>query len=206
LTSWEDPVPYLKRIPAVGTVSNYLINNYNGKPLIMQYECQKLWSSAIKLVSRNRLRGYCIAPALLEGNLEVSTLHGTFRIKEPLHDKISGKDKSEFMGFKQVKKLFESLMKQVYGDNIISDLSLDVSHLLNVLDVGALHKILACYHAALLTSEGRAWLSIKLTSIFKDDIIESFGSSAIPKIQAIYESWLSWHWYRCYAPFLREVA
>jgi hypothetical protein len=135
-----------------------LINNYDGKPLIMQYECQKLWRSAIKLVSRNRQHGYCIAPALVEGNLGVSTLHGTFRINEPLHDKISGKDKLEFIGFKQVKKLFESLMKQVYEDNIISDLSLDVSHLLNVLDVGALHEIPACYHAALLTSEGRAWL------------------------------------------------
>jgi hypothetical protein len=79
-------------------------------------------------------------------------------------------------------------MKQVFGDNVMSDLSLDVSYLLNVLDVGALHEILACYYAALLTSEGRAWLSIKLASIYKDDIIESFGSSAIPKIQAIYES------------------
>jgi hypothetical protein len=59
----------------------------------MQYECQKLWRSAIKLVSRNRWRGYCIALALVEGNLEVSTLHGKFRIKEPLHDKIQGKDK-----------------------------------------------------------------------------------------------------------------
>jgi hypothetical protein len=124
----------------------------------------------------------------VEENLEVSALHDTFRIKEPLHDKISGKDKLEFIGFKQVKKLFESLMKQVYGDNIISDLYLDVSYLLNVLDVGALHEILACYHAALLTSKGRAWLSIKLASIYKDDIIESFGSSAIPKIQTIYES------------------
>ena len=146
----------------------------------MQYEGQKLWRSAIKLVSRNRRRGYCIARALVEENLEVSTLHGTFRIKEPLHDEIS-ENKLEF-----VKKLFESLMKQVYRDNVISDFSVDVPHLLNVLDVGALHEILGCYHATQLTLEGRAWLSIKMPCIFKDYIIESDGTIAIPKIQTIY--------------------
>ena len=81
---------------------------------MMQYEGQKLWRSAIKLVSMNRQCGCCIAPSLVERNLQVSTLHGTFRIKEPIHDEIAGKDKSEFMGFKQVKKLFERLMKQVH--------------------------------------------------------------------------------------------
>ncbi|CAN6222210.1 unnamed protein product [Urochloa humidicola] len=187
LTSWENPVPYLKRTPAVATVNHPLIGDHDGKPLMLQFDGQKLWRSGIKLVSRNRQRGYCIARALVEENMEVSTLHGTFRIKEPIYDEISGKDKSEFLGFKQLKKLFENLMKQAYGDNVISDLSLDVPHLLAVLDVAALHEILAVYHAALLAPEGRARLSIRLASIFREDIIESEGVSAKSKIQAIYE-------------------
>lgn len=152
----------------------------------MQASGQKLWRSAISLVSLNRRRGYCIARALVEKNLRVSSLYGTFRLKDPIADEISGNDKSCFMGFKQVRKLFITLMKKVYGPNIISDLSLDVSHLLDVLEVGALHEILACYHGALLTPEGRAWLSIKLASIFRNDIIEHFGRTEVPKVQGIY--------------------
>ena len=55
-----------------------------------------------------------------------------------------------------------------------------------MLQGGALHEIMACY-AALLTPEVRAWLSIKLASIFKHDIIELLGPAAKRDIQGIHE-------------------
>ena len=36
----------------------------------------------------------------------------------------------DFMGFRQVKELFESLMKKVYGSHVIADLSVDIPHFL----------------------------------------------------------------------------
>lgn len=146
MTSWEDPVSFLQRERAVSFVTNCLIDNYDCKPKMMQASGQKLWSSAISLVSQNRKRGYCIARALVEDNVVVSSLHGTIRIKDPIADEISGEEKSDFMGFKQLRILLIKLMQKAFGDNVFSDLSLDISHLLDILHVAALHDTLACYH------------------------------------------------------------
>jgi hypothetical protein len=125
-------------------------------------------------IARTLIEENCITHALMEENLLVSSVHGTFRINEPLHD-IYGKEKLEFLCFKQVKKLFENLIKKAYGDDDIYNF-LDVPHLLDMLDIVTLHEVLVCYYAAVLTPEERTWLSIKLASIFKYDIIR-FGRS-----------------------------
>ena len=84
LTKWEGLVSFLQRSKAIDAVNNHLIDNYDYKPLNPQVVGRKLWRSLIKLISLNRRHGYYIARSLVEDNMLISSLYGSFCTKEPI--------------------------------------------------------------------------------------------------------------------------
>lgn len=86
LTKWEGLVSFLQRSKAIDVVNNHLVDNYDYKPLNPQVVGRKLWRSLVKMISLNKRHGYYIACSLVEDNMLISSLYGTFHTKEPIFE------------------------------------------------------------------------------------------------------------------------
>ncbi|TVU15346.1 hypothetical protein EJB05_38864 [Eragrostis curvula] len=176
-SSWLDFIRFMNTYPAISDVRlNPLLHEQHErvtKPIMLSGAGRIMWHSLIELVYCNKLREYDIARALLEGNLKVSKIYGTVALIDPT--KAEAYDGSKpFMGFKAVRTLFIRVMKNVYGMGILELFSDDIPHLLSTLD-NPTDDRLCLYHAALLSPLGRALLSIRLNSIFRDEVnLEGF--------------------------------
>ncbi|KAL6880438.1 hypothetical protein ACP4OV_012003 [Aristida adscensionis] len=132
------------------------------------------------IIVQTRRRGRCVSKYLTYDDVVVYPEYGTFGLKNSVANDtdgatvIAGMNPSEFKGYIALKNLFVDVMIRMHRPDVLDRLTPDVSNWIESLKVAAhdtKYEVLALRHAALLGRHGRAWLSIRVATIVRCELV-----------------------------------